>query len=913
MATAALVAAGAVVGVNSASAVTGASCVLPAGASVADCSVRFEYTGSEQSFSVPAGATSVNLTAIGARGGANSRTGTPGGRGESVTRTAAVAPGQILYVQVGGAGLPSRIDQSTAPVAGGYNGGGAALQSFAVGGGSGGGASDVRTVTTSAPGSLESRLIVGGAGGGAGLEAAGGGAGQDGGLGNYQVPGRAGTSTAGGVGNSEAGRPTKGGNGALGVGGQSADWGGAGGAGLFGGGGGGSYSGGGGGSSLGASLGLTTAAASVTVTYSSLPASGITISAPANAVAGTSAVLAASAVDPRGDTWPASSSVVFSSSNPTDVVTGSTVRFGVAGARTIVATQGALSSAAQVAVAPGPLSALVVTGSAASVTAGDSATFTASGRDAGGTDLGDVTSQTAFTTGNSSDAIAGASIDFGVAGPRTVVAVSGSASGSTTLSVVTGPLRTVTVAVPDGSPLAGSTAAVTASGRDAGGTDLGDITGATVFTSSEPTDRISGGSIRYGVAGERTITGTNGSIEGAATVTVLVGPPATLIVTVSETSVVAGETAFFTVRGRDAGGTDLGDLTAASILTSSNGSDEVSGAGIRFSASGTRTVTATNGAATGTVQIQVSTGALDSITILPGEVDGIAGESQAFTVSGWDAEDNSLGDVTSDAALVSSVDSDVVTANVVAFEAAGERVVTASLDGLAATAEVSVSAAPLHRIVVAASSASLVAGGTVAFTTAGEDRFGNTRGDLTDVTTFAGSAETDSVEGNEITFVTAGDNTVTASVAGFSAAVIVEVLADSDAPAEIRMLSSAAVVDRGGSITLRVNGTDRFGNEIAGLTERAVFTSDWAVDVITGSTITFPHASTHTITATLGALQSVVVVEVNEPVSLPAAIAASVLARTGTEPVLPATLGLSALLLGMGAVLFSLRRRRARE
>ena len=117
-------------------------------------------TGVEQTFAVPAGVSSITVSAIGARGGTGS--GNPTGDAAQVTGTLSVSPG-TLYVEVGG--YPGNADQT-----GVFNGGGNAGDASADGGG---GASDLRTVScgsTCASGgsqsSLDSRLIVAGGSGG---------------------------------------------------------------------------------------------------------------------------------------------------------------------------------------------------------------------------------------------------------------------------------------------------------------------------------------------------------------------------------------------------------------------------------------------------------------------------------------------------------------------------------------------------------------------------------------------------------------------------------------------------------------------------------------------------------------------------------------------------------------------------
>jgi Glycine rich protein len=247
---------------------------LTAGAASAGATTQtFTYTGSEQTFTVPAGVSTVHVTAIGGRGG---KAGAQGGSPAEVQGDLAVKPGQLLYVEVGGEG-----GGGSGPVnPGGFNGGGA-------GAGGGGGATDVRTAPRSAGLFPDTRLIVAAGGGGSGsFGTEGAGPGGDAGEAGGSIPnnegggaGTAGSGGSGGSGGCEFGLP-----GELGLGGaggnceSSGIGGGGGGGGYFGGGGGGAGSsfgggGGGGGSSLvpagGKSAIASFSAAEVQVSYAS--------------------------------------------------------------------------------------------------------------------------------------------------------------------------------------------------------------------------------------------------------------------------------------------------------------------------------------------------------------------------------------------------------------------------------------------------------------------------------------------------------------------------------------------------------------------------------------------------------------------------------------------------------------------
>jgi hypothetical protein len=224
-------------------------------------------TGTSAAYVVPAGVTSIQVEAVGAKGGdvpaALAPFGGPfpfrtGGFGGIVTGTLPVVPGQTLYVYVGGNGEESNgFSQSQ----GGANGGGASGPGGEPGGGAagGGGASDLRTIPAPTSGSqttsLESRVLVA-AGGGGGAPATNAGSPGNGDGGNAEEPGN---STFGGEpafpgvanpnGTGEGGEggsaETSGENGSLGNGGAGGGdccfEAGGGGAGLYGGGGGSSF------------------------------------------------------------------------------------------------------------------------------------------------------------------------------------------------------------------------------------------------------------------------------------------------------------------------------------------------------------------------------------------------------------------------------------------------------------------------------------------------------------------------------------------------------------------------------------------------------------------------------------------------------------------------------------------------
>ena len=242
----------------------------PSGA--APQSQQFGFTGASELFQVPAGVYAITVDAYGARGGAGADDGelVPlGGLGGRATAVVCVTPGEILQVNVGGAGedagpsgdalgagddltadrVPAIAGDVGVQAVGGFNGGGDAPNTSTPSG-AGGGATDIRRGAFA----LSDRLVVAGGGGGAGgadndatppnSEGGDGGGlvGGDGGESHTGIPpGLGGTQTAGGAagtGDLTAAAGTFGEGGDGGIGAFNNDAGGGGGGGWYGGGGG---------------------------------------------------------------------------------------------------------------------------------------------------------------------------------------------------------------------------------------------------------------------------------------------------------------------------------------------------------------------------------------------------------------------------------------------------------------------------------------------------------------------------------------------------------------------------------------------------------------------------------------------------------------------------------------------------
>ena len=267
-------------------------------ASIANAvTVTFSYTGSQETWTVPNGVTSITVDAYGAGGGDSGSK--SGGNGARVQTTLTVTPGNVLYISVGETGWDAAHATPTTSFGGGGKGGASNIGTYS--GGSGGGRTEIST-TVAPTGSI----MVAAGGGGASAAGNGGSGGQTGSDGVGTHKGLGGSQSAGGAaGAGNTGRDSSAGSAYTGgTGGRTANYrnqygGGGGGGGYYGGGGGGagtsgSYSGGGGGgssyvdSTLGSSTTYTAGYSSasghgsLTITYTDSTAPTLSSSSPAD-------------------------------------------------------------------------------------------------------------------------------------------------------------------------------------------------------------------------------------------------------------------------------------------------------------------------------------------------------------------------------------------------------------------------------------------------------------------------------------------------------------------------------------------------------------------------------------------------------------------------------------------------------
>jgi hypothetical protein len=221
--------------------------------------------------------------------------------------------------------------------------------------------------------------------------------------------------------------------------------------------------------------------------------------------------------------------------------------------------------------------------------------------------------------------------------------------------VTAGSLDHLVLSPADSTIPAGGSQDYSAEGFDAEGNDLGDVTADTTFT-IEPTAggaSCTGATCTANTAGDYTITGTDGTATGQATLHVTSGTLDHLILSPADSTIMAGGSQDYTAEGYDAGGNDLGDVTADTTFTISPhaGGASCTGATCTANLVGDYMVSGVDNTvptARGTAILHVRAGTVATITISPDTAAMRAGDSQSYTAEAFDSEGNDLGDVTAD-------------------------------------------------------------------------------------------------------------------------------------------------------------------------------------------------------------------------------------------------------------------------
>lgn len=373
------------------------------------------------------------------------------------------------------------------------------------------------------------------------------------------------------------------------------------------------------------------------------------------------------------------------------------------------------------------------------------------------------------------------------------------------------------VVTPNTTLAVGATQQMTAVGYDAEGRVVG-ISPAWSVAASGGSVGSSGMFTAGAITGvfANTVVASVGGISGRASITVTVGPLATITLTPNPVTLAVTATQQFVAVGKDVGGNVVPITPGWSVVAGGGSIDQT----------GIFTAGATAGTYTNTVQVSssgikafatviVAVGPLATITVTPNPATLFVGATQQFVATGRDASGNvvAMAPTWSIAAGGGTIDaSGMFTAGGTPGTYAGT--VKATSGSISGTATVIVTSGALATITVTPNPATVPTGGTQQFTAVGRDAAGNAVAITPTWAVVAGGGSIDIMTG----LFTAGNaagtyaNSVRASVGGLAG--FATVVVTSGALASITVLPNPATLVAGGTQQFVATGRDAGGNII---------------------------------------------------------------------------------------------------
>ena len=396
---------------------------------------------------------------------------------------------------------------------------------------------------------------------------------------------------------------------------------------------------------------------------------------------------------------------------------------------------------------PPNLVSIAVTPANASIIAGTTQQFTATGTYSDGSTQNLTSSATWSSSTLGVATISSAGLASGLTkGSTTISATSGTIAGSTTLTVGAPALVSIAVSPANPSIAKGTTLALKATGTYSDGSTQ-DITSTAAWTTanSQIATVSAQGAATGASVGSTNVTATSSAISGSTLLTVT---PATLVsiaVTPAIPSIPQGATQQFTATGTFTDNTTQ-DVTATVQWSSSSQStatisNSANSQGLATGVStGTANITAISGSINGSTVLTVTQAALVSIAVTPQDPTISLGTTQQFTASG-SYTDGSTKDLTASATWTSD-NLSVATINLsglAASAAIGSANITATSGLIAGSTSLTVGTAKLVSIALNPASASVPVGVPQQFTATGTYTDGTTQ-DLTTVGHWTSSA-----------------------------------------------------------------------------------------------------------------------------------------------------------------------------
>jgi uncharacterized protein YjdB len=596
----------------------------------------------------------------------------------------------------------------------------------------------------------------------------------------------------------------------------------------------------------------------------------VTVSPASTALAlGASRAFTATALRSDGSEQDVTASAAWATSDASVVRLGTPAPTGVEaigaalGAAQVSATLEGVTGSAAVTVTAATLQSLSVWPAFASVATGFSRQLTATATFTDGSKA-DVTADATWSTSSAAVATvtAGGAVTGQSPGSATLSAAYSGLTASTALTVTAATLQSIAV-TPGASTLPlGVGVSLTATGLFSDGTAQ-DVTDAVTWSSGDPAIvTVSAGLVQPVSMGAATITAALAGQIGAATIEVTLATLDQIDVFPGAVTLARGTTAAFTAVGTFSDGSSA-DITASATWSADTGGVLLSSPGAEgvlatAAATGTTTITAALGAVSASAAVTVTPAELASLALAPAATSLPVGLTEQLSATGT-FTDGSTQDLTAQVSWLSSDDAVAATSNapgsegLVSAVSPGSAIVTATVFGVSATAEVAVTAAALQTVTVSPTSARVPAGYQLRFTATGTYTDGSTH----DVTSSADWASSDTAIATVVaigasagtaTGVAPGTVTVTATLDGVSGSATLNV-------ASARLTSIAVepptfTVAVGGAQPLRAIGTFSDAST-ADITRQCVWSSSSKATAVVsrGGVVTGVRAGAVTITA----------------------------------------------------------------
>jgi hypothetical protein len=475
-----------------------------------------------------------------------------------------------------------------------------------------------------------------------------------------------------------------------------------------------------------------------------------------------------------------------------------------AGRGTVVATLRNITGTAEIMVTPGALSSITILPQEVDLASGETHQFKCEGRDAAGNEIALVP-----TWSLSRDF--GAIDDEGVytakaAGEEKVIAAAEGFASEALVTVTASSLSAITIEPSEVQLEAGATQQFTVTGYDVAGNEVAIDPTWTVSKGIGEIGREGKGQLTAIKAGTGELVVVSKNIAARAKIKVTPGELSQIVVTPEVKDIASGTSFRFTSTGRDQYGNEVA-VTPSWSVTGGMGKIDETGlfTGVTV---GKGQVVAASGSVAGRARLEVVPGEVVKLEIAPERANVVAGSTQQFEITAFDAAGNTRS-IRTEWNIVGGI-GEVDPDGTFQAKVAGDGEIISSYEDVSAKAAVSVRPSELVTIAVSPDTQSLRSGSSQKFTAIGYDAYGNELSIKPRWTVTGGIGEIEPTTGR-FTAVGVGQGTVVATVGSLGGRADIRVNPDTLATIE---MSSQATVESGRTWQFQATGRDENGNPV---------------------------------------------------------------------------------------------------